>query len=166
MKDKSKIMKISLTQGKVALVDGADFESVSQYKWCAYTNGYTFYSVRRVSKNRTISMHRFILGISDPKIFVDHKDGNGLNNTRENIRICTASQNQANRSKYRKSSSKYVGVFRRDTKNAIRWSAKIEKNNKPYSLGVYENQELAALAYNKAAVELHGEFARLNVIHQ
>ena len=93
--------EIKLTQGKVALVDDEDFDFLNQWKWCAHKDGNNFYAVRvdysngRANK-KFLSMHRVLLGLTDPKIFPDHKDGDGLNNQRYNLRIATPSQNVIN----------------------------------------------------------------------
>lgn len=104
-------------------------------------------------------MHRQILGLTDPKIFTDHKDHNGLNNQRSNLRIATHGQNMANKSPSGK--SKYMGVSW--NKNDKKWRSQIRKNRVTIYLGSYINEIDAAIAYNNKAVEVHGEFANLNV---
>mgnify|MGYP001588262020 CR=1 FL=1 len=86
--------EIQLTQEQVALVDDEDFEKVSKHKWHAYKDGKTFYAGTTI-KNKRVKMHRFILE-APAGVDVDHKDRNGLNNTRQNIRICSRTENQAN----------------------------------------------------------------------
>jgi len=102
--------EVELKNGGVALVDDEDFEKVSVFTWRRrperHTTGYAF-TVRRDlntpevkrGKLRYILMHRFILGLKDPKVVVDHKNHNGLDNRRENIRPCTHAENMANRRK-------------------------------------------------------------------
>ena len=107
-------------------------------------------------------MHRQIMAISDTKIHIDHIDQNGLNNCRNNLRLCSISQNNANRKALPNKTSQYLGVCYVSERN--KWVASISKNNKTKILGRFFNEKSAALAYNKAAKEIHGEFARLNTI--
>lgn len=109
-------------------------------------------------------MHRLILGITDPKIQVDHKDGNGLNNQRSNLRIATHAENMFNRSSSKNSTSSYLGVSW-NTANR-RWLAAIKRNGITTHLGSFKDEKLAALAYNKASLEMTGEFARLNKVDE
>ncbi len=107
-------------------------------------------------------MHRFILGLCDGQR-CDHKDNNGLNNQRSNLRIATAGQNQHNSGcrKYKgMRSSRFKGVHW--AKNARKWLAQITANRKHYHLGLFENEEDAARAYDRKALELHGDFAKTN----
>jgi len=107
-------------------------------------------------------MHRLILSITDPCIKVDHKDRNGLNNQRNNLRLATHKQNMANRSRHKGSVSKYLGVHWR--KDRSRWLACITKDGVPCVLGSFKSEIDAAIAYNKAATRLHGEFANINKV--
>lgn len=156
---------IPLTQGKVALVDDADYDWLNKHKWCAHQDSHTFYAVReiRMAKNKqaTERMHRLILGLQPgDKRLTDHKDGNGLNNQRANLRICTTMQNQQSQRNLRVSTSKYKGVFwRRDTH---RWRSQIRLNKKKIYLGCFDSEVDAAKAYDVAATEHYGEFALTN----
>lgn len=109
-------------------------------------------------------MHRLILGLTDPKIQVDHRNGNGLDNRRENIRVVTASQNQMNASKTKRPKvSKFKGVTRNLRRpGCYMWKALITMNNKTIFLGEYKHEREAARAYNEAARRLFGDYARLN----
>ena len=154
---------IKLTQGKVALVDDADYDWLNQWKWCLHNKMYAVRNVYSDGKRRTIHMHRVILGITDPKIKGDHKDGNGLNNQRANLRTATSVQNQQNQKRKNTSASKYKGViFQKNCKR--KWCSHIRDNGKRIYLGLFHTQEEAAKAYNEAAIKYHVEFARLNVI--
>ena len=167
--------KIPLTQGKFALVDDKDFERVNQYKWHTYYGGNgRWYAAGRINGEK-ISMHRFILGLKKGGGWItDHIDDNGLNNQENNLRKCTAQQNRVNarKSKKRVCSSKYLGVsyFAPDCKISneeipkIKWSAAICINGKSKHLGYFNTEEQAALAYDLAAKEHFGEFARLNIL--
>ena len=164
--------EIQLSQGKVALVDDADFDFLNQFKWCAKKGRQTFYATRRDyysdgvynDLGKSIVMHRVILGLNDSKVFCDHKDGNGLNNQRENLRVATNGQNMANKKSHINSQSKYKGVSRMKNRKGeyVYWLARVQFNKISKNLGIFKTELDAAIAYNKAAIELHGEFANLN----
>ena len=148
--------KIPLTQGKEAIVSAEDYDYLMQWKWCAHKDGNKFYAVRYLGAR----MHREILkrmGIE--AAHTDHIDGDGLNNVRENLRGCTAAENQRNRGKQRNNTSGEKGVswHKRDRK----WHARIMLNGKSKHLGCFNNPQAAKEAYAKAARELHGEFHHL-----
>ena len=158
---------IPLTRGYVALVDDADFALVSAYKWRVATpSGHTAYAISGNTKdNNAILMHRLILGIlNDPSVFADHRNGDGLNNQRSNLRKATKQQNQMHQRVQPKptKSSIYKGVSW--CKRTKRWRAHIECLGVRYDLGRHGSEGDAARAYNTAAVRLHGEFAWLNEI--
>ena len=153
----SQIRFIPLTQGKVAIVDAADYQWLSMYKWHAakYQNG--FYAGTR-SKYRHISMHRLIMNAPPDKL-VDHKDHNGLNNCRSNLRLCSVADNSHNRRPSNKT-SRYKGVYW--SKTAKIWKAVIRFKGKNQYLGKFDNEIEAAKAYDKEARQLFKEFAYLN----
>lgn len=149
---------IPLTQGKFAIVDAEDYEWLNQYKWYAAKYGTTFYACR--SKGRTtINMHRQIM--CAPKgLICDHKNHNGLDNRKNNLRLCTNAQNQYNRRPRTGCSSRYKGV---DWQRAFnKWRAAIRLNQTYLHLGLFHNEMEAALTYDRKAAELFGEFAWLN----
>lgn len=154
--------EIKLTQGQVALVDDEDYEYLNQWKWCANRSIGGYYAVRTDKqkadqKRETICMHRLILNA--PKgLQVDHINHNTLDNTKQNLRICTNSQNQMNRSPCGK--SKYLGVTYYRNNTCLR--ASIKANNKSIHLGYFKTEEEAAHAYDEAAKKYFGEFANLN----
>lgn len=146
---------IPLTQGKFALIDDADYEWASQYKWHFTTNGYA----RRVAKDRTTPrMHREI-NKTPNGMDTDHINGDKLDNRRENLRSVTRSQNVMNLVKGKKG-KKYKGT--QYLKRSGKYNAMICLNGKNQFIGNYDTEEEAALAYNLKAVELFGEFSCIN----
>ena len=160
---KRKAMKtIQLTQNKISLIDDGDYSGLSKYKWYAVlSRNKNWYAVRYFkidNKYASISMHRQILGLQKgDKREVDHKDHDGLNNQRYNLRVCTHQENDFNR-KYQPHSSKFKGVNLTKGK----YMARIKLNGKKLYIGLYENEIEAARAYDEKAKELHGEYAGLN----
>jgi hypothetical protein len=156
--------EIKLTQGKVALVDDDDFERLNQFKWHASKEGNNFYAKRTPCVNKikkVIIMHREIINAL-PGEDVDHKDGNSLNNLRENLRLCNQAENVRN-SKIRKDNiSGYRGVSLFTKRN--KFQAIIHFKKKSFWLGYFSSPIDAAIAYNQAAIQHFGEFARLNKI--
>jgi hypothetical protein len=152
--------KIPLTQGQEVIVDDEDFEWLNQWKWYAQKGGHTWYAVRcdrGGSALVSVLMHREIL--KAPKGFdVDHRDGNGLNNTRSNIRVCTHSQNMMNRGRQANKTTKFKGVY----KHGNGWRAQLKKNGKNMHYGTYSTPDAAARAYDAAAKDEFGEFASPN----
>jgi hypothetical protein len=147
---------ILLCSGRDLIVDDEDLDLVDRYTWHSTPNGNKFYA-RTKRNGRWILLHRYLLGLSDPKARVDHVNGDGLDNRRSNLRLATASQNAANSGK-RSKTSPYKGVYR----NGKNWGAQITINGSNKYLGTYPSPELAAAAYNAVATHLFGEFARCN----
>jgi hypothetical protein len=158
--------EIALTQGKVALVDDEDFVRVASFKWHA-KRGMTgvWYAVRTIPSSTTKSghteqlLHRFLLDVPGG-VGIDHENRNGLDNQRHNLRIASKAQNAANRLPQRNSLSGFKGVTW-DTADA-KWRARIHIRGKSVSLGRFPTPEAAARAYDRAAREEWGEFARTN----
>lgn len=152
--------EITLTKGRSAIVDAADFDWLNQWKWCCNSRGYVMRKApRKKGKRKTIRMHRVIL--SPPgDMEVDHINGNPLDNRRCNLRICTHTQNLANSRKRAGCSSRYKGVWW--DSNRRKWQAYIRSASKRIHLGRFNTEEAAAAAYDQAALEYFGEFARLN----
>jgi hypothetical protein len=150
--------EIVLTQGYVTIVDDSDFDLLNQFKWCALRTRNNVYAKR--SSYVVDLMHRLITNVSDD-YEVDHKNHDTLDNQRSNLRICTSSQNSANRLKSLKpTSSIYKGVTWDDY--STKWRARIMLHHAAVYLGSFDVEQDAAVAYNMAAVKLFGEFARLN----
>lgn len=152
--------EIFLTQGKTALIDAEDFDRVNKFKWQAQVRrSGGWYARRQISRkpSNSVYLHQFIMpGIGR----LDHRDGDGLNNQKKNLRPATASQNTINSSKLPGCTSKFKGVHW--SKKACCWMARIGIHRQRIYLGIFESEEAAARAYDLAAVRLHGEFARLN----
>lgn len=151
---------IELTQGKSAIVDDEDYAGVSRYRWSAAYNSGTHYAMRQFWRNGIPStgyMHRFILDAKKGEI-VDHINGNGLDNQRRNLRLATASQNTQNQKRRSTNTSGFKGVV----KSGNKWIAQIIASGKQIQVGYYSSPEEAARAYDKKAIEIFGEFARLN----
>lgn len=154
--------EIPLTHGLVALVDDEDFEWLSQWRWAARKGRNTFYAMRQVGKypfDKNVHMHREIMQTPNGMV-TDHIDKNGCNNQRSNLRVCTDTQNKANRGKQCNNTSGFKGVTW--NKYEGRWVSKIEVSGKTLSLGYFSDPEIAARAYDEAAKKYHGEFANLN----
>ncbi len=164
-------MKIKLTKGHEAEIDEID-KDLASLKWCVKPHHGIFYAHHGLIKNdkwTTETMHHVILErILGRPIrkgeMTDHVDGNGLNNTRANLRIVNNSLNKINGNKYatKPTTSKFKGV---DWNNqSKKWRARISKDNKRISLGLFNKEEDAARAYNKAAEKLFGKHAKLNEV--
>lgn len=149
------IRRISLGRGLFAMVDVEDYEWLSGYKWRARPRGRNTY-VCTMTRGRLVYLHRLIMAARKGCV-VDHIDGNGLNNRRSNLRVCTQRQNQANMGP-RGGTSRFVGVYRQGNK----WGAQIACRGKRYWIGSYDDEVAAAKARDRKAFELHGEFAYLN----
>jgi hypothetical protein len=153
--------RIALTQGKFALVDDEDFKELNEYNWhyAKHRDGQGGYARRigRKGEKKLIYMANQIMGGS----YIDHIDGNKLNNTRSNLRFATPCQNQQNVGKKgRNPSSLYKGVSWH--KRCKSYMVGIAVNRKRIHLGYYPTEELAARAYDVAALKYHKEFAKLN----
>ena len=158
--------QINLTRGKVALVDDDDYETLIKFKWCASRCGFgikeKFRAERRGPNSRLLLMHRQIMDITDPKVLVDHINGDPLDNRRENLRAATHAENSRNMGLSKKNTTGYKGV--RWNKNLKKWRASIWVGGRHMHLGLYTDARSAALAYNDAATLHFGEYARLNSI--
>lgn len=162
--------EIPLSKCKVALVDDEDYELLIGYKWFANGKKGILYAVRAETthskpKQRFIKMHRQLVGVIDPKILVDHRDRDPLNNQRNNLRVCNHSKNQANKVMTPKT-SKFLGVHTTTVNHPYGvykyFRAAIAIKGKTKNLGNFKDEEKAARAYDEAARKEYGEFANLN----
>lgn len=163
--DKLSFRQIPLTQGYFAIVDPEDYDWLMQWKWCLHKTKTNIYAHRRLKlsndKNTTMRMHRAIM--KAPKgLEVDHKNGNGLDNRRCNLRIASRLQNTKNTKKRKNTSSQYKGVSWH--KKCEKWVVHIRINSVTVHIGLFFHEHEAATAYNKAAKLHYGEFAKLNKV--
>lgn len=137
---------IPLTQGQVAIVDAEDYEWLNLHKWYAYKHGRRYYARRQGMGRSTIEMHHAIIGKPPDGKVTDHVDGNGINNQKRNLRHISARENCQNRTHPK--TSRFCGVnWRKDAKV---WRAQITVKDKKIHLGLFKNEEDAAMAYIKA----------------
>jgi hypothetical protein len=152
------LKQILLSQGKIALVDDKDYKYLAQFKWSILEKKNTIYARRHLcskidSKRSTVLMHHEIIGKPLIGKMVDHKDGDGLNNQRQNLRFVTQRQNSQNTHKFSKT-SKFPGVSW--NKLANRWYSEIAIDGERKYLGTFKNEIDAFLIYKKT-VEMNGE---------
>lgn len=158
--------RIPATLGYEALVDDEDFERLSALKWYAHNTGDRGKSKgKRPARRTSVAEGRKVLFlvhhiIRPPKgMVVDHINGDPWDNRRCNLRVCTHAENLRNRRQHsRGCKNPFKGVY----PYPRGWLARICLDNESFYLGVYKSPETAALAYDAAALALHGEFARLN----
>jgi hypothetical protein len=158
------MMIIPLSRGLAAKVDDEDFGLLSKYNWYASRDGkvnksYAATTIRADGKKIFTRMHRMIMG-NPVGMEVDHINKDTLDNTRVNLRLATRSQNQMNKESKKGGSSRFKGVTRHTQTG--KYMARITLNGKTQFLGFSHDEVLLAKLYDKAAIELHGEFAVLN----
>lgn len=147
------VVWIRLTQGKETCIDLADWEKVKGFRWCAIKFSSSGpYAVTKINR-RLVLLHRFLVSGAEE---VDHRDGEGLNNCRSNLRGCSRSQNNANRRLQKNNTSGFRGVSR----SGWKWRARLGRS----VLGYFPDISDAARAYNTAAKDAFGEFAQLNLV--
>ena len=152
--------RIPLTKGCVAIVDDDDYSRLSKFKWQAHIGRYTAYAVR----GSNVRMHREIMQPPND-MQIDHRDSDGLNNQKSNLRICTPEQNSQNKWPCPGLLCKYKGVTMQFRNSFRPYIAQIRSNGVVRLLGCFGAPEQAAMEYDTAARELFGEFAWLNQDH-
>mgnify|MGYP003392956036 CR=1 FL=1 len=157
---------IKLPNNLFTMVDDEDFEIINKFKWNCSTNRSKLPYVQRYTpflnkKRSCIKLHRQIMSAKEGQ-YVDHINGNSLDNRKVNLRICTNKENSRNSRISRNNTSGYKGViWNKRNKN---WRARIGLEGKMFDLGSYKNKEDAAKAYNDGAIKYYGEYANLNII--
>ena len=156
--------RIYLGEGEWTILDQQDYYRLGDLKWTISGNGRKFYAARFVKigpgKTKTLRLHREIMN-PPPGLLVDHKNGNGLDNRRTNLRPATRSQNMYNKPKTKsKTSSRFIGVC--FDKSRRKWETRIYYQKRKIWLGRFDSEIDAARAYDRASIKYHGEFARFN----
>lgn len=145
-------------------IDDADFDAVRSFNWKSTSGGKnrTLYATAYIyADNKTYSylLHRVILGLTDRKVLVDHIDGNGLNNKRDNLRICTHTENMRNRRKNKNNSSGFKGVQIRKGYKVKKYVAEVRYMGKNFRSKGFATPAEAHSEYVRISKALHGEFA-------
>lgn len=162
----NKMKYIRLTKGKFCLVDDKDFKKVSKYNWFVFS-GRKNYAARmikniKVRKRQSMMfMHRMIMNSSE-NYHIDHINGDGLDNRRNNLRVCTSRQNSLNRSYTKKNKVGFKGVRLSKRSLSKGYIAQIVNEGKQVYLGYFFTKEDAARAYNKASIKFHGKYGYVN----
>jgi hypothetical protein len=166
----STMTDIKLTKGQFAIIDDEDYERVTAFEWYAHKGYSKWYAARSAwqpgkKRQKMVCMHNFLFGNVPSGYFVDHINGNGLDNRKSNLRLATRSQNRGNAKKTANrfgtaTTSQYKGVCLH--KGTSKWHAHICIGDRMVYLGLYVYETDAALAYNKAALQHFGEYAAIN----
>lgn len=156
---------IPLTQEKWAIIDIEDWDKVSRHTWCAFKGKATTYAATNIRREgerrgyRCVRLHQLIMDAQSGQ-FIDHINGDGLDNRKCNLRFCSKSQNSANRGKKPSCASRFIGVTH--NRATGKWAASVVINRHRKGLGHYATEEEAAKVRDRAVKKLFGEFARLN----
>jgi len=153
-----RVALVPLSQGHFAIIDARDIDIVGEYVWHLKRDECgNKYAKTNTADGKHHYLHRLILGVTDPASKIDHKDGDGLNCRRRNLRAATTAQNNVNRRPPRR---QHKGVYAHRRK----WTAIISHAGERYYLGLFSTPDEAARAYNLRALELFGDFACPNRI--
>ena len=154
---------VKTAKGVEFKVSPEDFDCVAAFPWHVRNRGYVARTIRcENGRRRQLHLHRFILGVDDAGVMVDHINGDPLDNRRENLRVCSNSANQHNQGLNKRNTTGYKGVC--FYKKSGKYRAQIKHQMARHFLGEFRTPEEAAHAYNKAAIRLHGDFAVLNPV--
>lgn len=145
---------INLTQGYKAMVDDEDYKKVVKYKWFVQITGNCKHA-RTYNAGKPFFMHRILIEVPQG-LFVDHINGNGLDNRKINLRVATHSQNMMNRKTHKNNTSGFKGVSW--IKRTQKWQAMISTKH----LGEFKSKTEAVNTYNAAAKKYYKDFAKLN----
>lgn len=162
MASNDNIKLIPLTQGYSSIVDTEDYDLLIKHKWCVNINkNHKIKYAQSIIRDKFMSMHRLIM--NPPKsILVDHINGNGLDNRKCNLRLCSSMENQRNAKIRKNKISKYKGVDWHVCSN--KWRARITINKKLIEIGYYKNEKEAAKAYDTASIKYFASFAKGNFL--
>ncbi len=150
---------ILLSDGNIAVCDGCQYELVRQHKWTSCKGKYAMFTDNSSNPRKTVKLHNYIMPPMDGYV-VDHINGNGLDCRSVNMRYASCKENCRNKSSKCNSTSCYLGVSIDRSRN--QWITSIQVDGQSKHLGRYDDEVEAAIAYDKAAVEYYGQFARLN----
>lgn len=153
--------EILLSGGHVALVDDADYPALSRRTWRVQLNESGIRYAKCSVGRRSVYMHREITGATQGQQ-VDHRNGDGLNNVRSNLRICTHAENMRNKRSATGTGSRFKGVYHEKCSSMNPWTARIKYNGSSRFLGCFETEQRAAERYDVEAVKVFGDFAGLN----
>lgn len=157
--------ELKLTKEKVAIVDDDVYDDLIKYKWSALCDGCNWYAYMTIGSKKNqkrLMLHRIIMLLTNPKVFCDHIDGNGLNNQRSNLRICTSALNSRNRRMKKTNTIGFKGVSYKAKHK--KFQASINIDGKFIFGGHFDSAVDAAKKYNDLALQYHGEFAKLNTL--
>lgn len=146
------VIKVITKKGEEILIDAEDFEKVRRYSWCISKTGYPVANI----SGKVTKLHRYLLGLTNPKIIVDHINRNTLDNRKCNLRICTALENARNTTVSKNSSTGYLGI---SLTAQGKYRARIMVNRKEIRLGNYSRIEDAIKARKQAEKKYFKEFA-------
>ncbi len=149
--------KVEVAGGRM-IVDADRFEWFSGFRWYVDKDGYAVCTFYHENGQCTIRAHHLVIGQPVPPLVTDHINGDGLDNRRSNLRVVTRSQNAQNRGPV--GGRQFKGVSARDG----RWRAQIRVDGRTIVVGKYDTEQQAAIAWNKAALQYHGEFAYQNEV--
>lgn len=156
------MQSIQLSRGLSAIVSDSDYELLSKYSWYAKTNGTHWYAATTIQKNgkkKSIRMHRLIMGVTDPSVLIDHKNGCTLDNSRDNLRVCNTQQNAWNKA----TNGKDIGI--QWSEKHKYWLLEVKRPDKTsITFSGFSCKETAKFAYNVAMTYYRGEFATLNKV--
>jgi hypothetical protein len=154
-------MEFTTKNGVKVLIDEEDYPYLNKFLWKAIKKRNKYTDICSTHYGRIVRMHRLVMNVTDSSILIDHINCNPLDNRKQNLRICTAKQNSRNRKKW---SGKYSSIYKGVCWNKIhkKWTSRIKTDSKRILLGYFDDEILAAKAYDRAAKKYHKNFANLN----